>query len=336
MPSRAQLPVIMKSNIPWRTQSNGFENQQMPSGSVAILLGTLNGGRFLPLQLASFEAQDRADWRLLVSDDGSEDNTLALLTQFQKKHGMCRVKLRRGPGKGFVANFLSLICDPELKSDYYALSDQDDVWDPGKLTRARSFLMNAPADIPVVYCSRTRLIDEQGVEIGLSPRFKKPPHFRNALVQSIAGGNTIVFNERTRQILMQAGTDVDTAAHDWWVYLATTAVGGKVFYDLVPTVSYRVHSRNLIGSNRSFSSRVRRAHMLWQDRFKDWSDWNIRALERIADSMTEDNKETLELFRRSRQLGLLPRVCGLIRSGIYRQTLLGNIGLIVAALVKKI
>jgi len=326
----------MPPDIACPIQPNGFENQQMPSGSVAILLCTLNGARFLPLQLASFESQDVADWRLFVSDDGSDDATPTLLAEFQKKHGACRVKLRRGPGRGFVANFLSTICDPALTSDYYALSDQDDVWAAHKLSRARSFLMNAPSDVPVLYCSRTCLIDEQGVEIGLSPLFKKPPHFRNALTQSIAGGNTMVFNEKARQVLMQAGPDVKTAAHDWWVYLTTTAVGGKVFYDPVPTVSYRVHSRNLIGSNRSFVSQISRAGMLWQGRFKSWSDLNIRALERIENSMTEENRKTFDLFRRSRKLSPLPRAYGLIRSGVYRQTLLGNIGLLAAALVGKI
>jgi len=327
----------MPPDISCRTQSNGFDSQRMPSGSVAILLCTLNGARFLPLQLASFEAQDLAEWRLFVSDDGSADDTLPLLMEFQKKHGARRVNIRRGPGKGFVANFLSLICDPTLQSDYYALSDQDDVWEAHKLSRARSFLMNAPGDVPCVYCSRTRLIDEDGVEIGLSPLFRKPAHFRNALVQSIAGGNTMVFNEKTRSILMQAGADVDIAAvHDWWIYLVTTAVGGRIFYDSFPTVAYRVHAGNLIGSNRSFGSRLQRAYMLWNGCFRAWSDLNVRALERIQGAMPEENKKTFELFRRSRNLSLLPRLCGLLRSGIYRQTTLGNIGLILAALMKKI
>ena len=102
----------------------------MPSGSVAILLCTFNGARFLPMQLASFEAQDHQDWRLFVSDDGSEDSTLGLAEAFRKKHGADRVFIRKGPQKGFVANFLSLICDPAVNGDYYAFSDQDDVWLP--------------------------------------------------------------------------------------------------------------------------------------------------------------------------------------------------------------
>jgi glycosyltransferase involved in cell wall biosynthesis len=308
----------------------------MSSGSIAILLCTFNGARFLPAQLASYEAQDFTDWRLVASDDGSSDDTVALLEGFQKKHGADRIEIRYGPQKGFVANFLSLICDPAIKSEYYAFSDQDDVWHPQKLSRARQFLRNAPADQPVVYCSRTQLIDEQGKDIGLSTFYRKRPHFRNALVQSLASGNTMVLNQKMRWLLMQVGADANAPAHDWLVYMTITAVGGKILYDSVPTVSYRMHASNVIGSNDTAGALAVRARLLWQGRFRKWAEMNVAVLERIESLMTDENRATFELFRRSRKLSLLPRAYGLIRSGIYRQSRLGNIGLAVAALTGRI
>jgi glycosyltransferase involved in cell wall biosynthesis len=318
------------------TPSNSLQDGSAPAGSIAILLCTYNGARFLAPQLASYEAQDFAGWQLFVSDDGSTDDTLGLLKAFQNKHGAERVSIRRGPCKGFVANFLSLICDPAIKSDYYALSDQDDVWEPGKLSRARQFLSAAPADEPVIYCSRTRLIDEQGEEIRLSTYYKKTPHFRNALVQSLASGNTMVFNEKMRWLLMQAGPDVKVPSHDWWLYLANAAVNGKIIYDSHPTVAYRMHGSNVIGSNDSALAKVLRARLLWQGRFRSWADMNVAALERIESLMTDESRTTLELFRRSRTSPLVPRVSGLMRSGVYRQSLLGDLGLLAAAIVGKI
>ena len=312
--------------------SGRFEKQQIASGSVAILLCTFNGARFLPLQLASFESQSLQDWCLFVSDDGSTDDTLALLKEFQLRHGAGRVQVRDGPGKGFVANFLSLICDPSLESDYYALSDQDDVWAPDKLARSRSYLMTVLAGVPGVYCSRARMIDEQGAELGFTPLYKKAPDFRNALVQNIAIGNTMMFNEETRRILMQAGADVNAAVHDWWIYLAITAVGGRIYFDPYPSVAYRIHARNLIGSNEG---RWRRYQTLL-NRFKSWNDLNIEALTRVQGSMLDENKKVFELFRRSRKSGLLPRVFGLLRSGIYRETMRDNVELALAALSGKI
>jgi len=306
------------------------------SEPIAILLCTFNGARFLAQQLASYEAQDVCDWRLFASDDGSQDATLSLLQDFQKKHGADKVQIRHGPRRGFVANFLSLVCDPAVQGAYYAFSDQDDIWLPDKLTRARRFLINAGSDNPAVYCSRTRLIDENGREIGLSPLFKKPPSFRNALTQSIAGGNTMMLNEAGRQLLRRAGADVSCASHDWWVYLAVTAVGGTLFYDAAPSIFYRVHARNVIGSNRTLAAQLWRARMLWHGRFKSWADMNVAALERIESEMTVENRRIFALFRSSRKQSLVPRVRGLLRAGIRRQTLLGNIGLAAAAIVGKV
>jgi glycosyltransferase involved in cell wall biosynthesis len=326
----------MPPDVSHSTPSNGNEPRPGQSGSIAILLCTYNGARFLPLQLASYEAQDFADWRLFVSDDGSTDGTRSLLEAFQKRHGADRISIRQGPRRGFVANFLSLICDPALKADYYALSDQDDIWDAHKLARARQFLMDAPADEPVVYCSRTRLIDEDGTEIGLSTYYRKTPHFRNALVQSLASGNTVVLNQKMRWLLTQAGADAKVPAHDWWIYLLITAVGGKILYDDFPTVSYRMHSRNVIGSNESAAAKMRRARLLLQGRYKGWADMNVAALERVESLMTAENKATFDLFRRSRKKNVVPRLCGIVRSGVYRQSRLGDLGLLAAAIAGKI
>ena len=45
---------------------------------IAVLMCTLNGAQFLPAQLASLEQQTHANWRLIVSDDGSTDATLKI------------------------------------------------------------------------------------------------------------------------------------------------------------------------------------------------------------------------------------------------------------------
>jgi glycosyltransferase involved in cell wall biosynthesis len=326
----------MASNPANLHRPSDLTQQQAASAPIAILLCTYNGAQFLPQQLASYEAQDFTDWCLFASDDGSQDATLSLLEAFQKKHGAERVEIRSGPRRGFVANFLSLICDPSINGRCYALSDQDDVWQPDKLSRAVAALSAAPAVEPTVYCSTTRLIDENGADIRLSLQYKKPPHFRNALTQSLASGNTIVLNEPARQLLMRAGPDVNVASHDWWIYLAITAAGGRMVYDGAPTVGYRMHASNIIGSNRSAGARMRRVGMLWQGHYKNWTDMHVGALTRLEDVMTEENRRTFEQFRHSRKRSMLPRAYGLLRTRVYRQTLLGNIGFLVAALTGKV
>ena len=97
-----------------------------------------------------------------------------------------------------------------------------------------------------------------------------------------------------------------------------------------------MHARNVIGENRSIGAQLLRARMLWHGRFQSWADMNVAALERIETDMTEENRRIFALFRSSRKQRLVPRVSGLLRAGIRRQTLLGNLGLAAAALVGKI
>jgi glycosyltransferase involved in cell wall biosynthesis len=304
--------------------------------NVAILLCTYNGARFLPAQLASFDDQTWRDWRLFASDDGSSDETAAILAQHQKTLGSNRMQIRNGPRRGFVANFLSLVCDPSIDADYYAYSDQDDIWEPEKLARAIDVLEKVPPHVPAVFGSRTRLIRDDGREFGLSPLFRHKPEFRNALVQSIAGGNTMVINAAAREHLMAGGARLNLPGHDWWTYLVTTAVGGQVHYDPTPLVKYRVHPGNIMGSNAGALNHARRLHMVARGRYRQWIDLNVTALKPLRSRMTPENQALFDLFCEARNRSFVGRQIGLLKTGIYRQTPLGNVGLIIASLLKKL
>ncbi|HEX2549461.1 MAG TPA: glycosyltransferase, partial [Gammaproteobacteria bacterium] len=125
---------------------------------VAILLCTYNDKYFLPKQLVSYITQTHQNWELHVSNDGDLPDTLQTLNHFQKKCTQL-VKLREGPKQGFALNFLSLSCDENIKANYFAFSDQDDIWENDKLSRAISYLKTISAEIPAIYCSRTTLIN---------------------------------------------------------------------------------------------------------------------------------------------------------------------------------
>lgn len=312
------------------------KNHHSDQPKVAILLCTYHGQNYLAEQLDSFAAQSYRNWEVWASDDGSMDDTHAILEDYQKKWPTGQLSIHYGPAEGFVANFLSLTCKASIDADYYAYSDQDDVWETYKLERAVKWLQTVPEHMPALYCSRTRLVDVQNNEIGVSPLFKKPPSFTNALMQNIGGGNTMVFNSAARKLLREAGEKVSIVTHDWWAYMVVTGCGGRVFYDAEPTLRYRQHSSNLIGGNTSWPSRLKRMGMLFQGQFRRWNDNNIRSLRSISHLLTPQNREILERFAAARQMSLFPRLFHLKKSGIHRQTLLGNIGLVFAATFRKI
>jgi hypothetical protein len=116
----------------------------------------------------------------------------------------------------------------------------------------------------------------------------------------------------------------------------TAASGGHVYYDVYPSVRYRQHTRNVIGSNLGFAARIRRLRMLKQGRFRHWSDLNVAALTRLRPHMSAENQQTFDLFCGARHEPLLQRATMFIEAGVYRQTLLGNLGLAAAVVFKKI
>jgi glycosyltransferase involved in cell wall biosynthesis len=317
-------------------QSDFFAGTRTGRAKVAILLCTYNGQRYLAEQLDSFASQTHTCWALWASDDGSADDTRAILEGYQRKWPAGRVSIERGPARGFAANFLSLTCKAGIEADYYAYSDQDDIWDPNKLERALKWLETVRQDTPALYCARTRLVDADNNEIGMSPLFSKPPSFANALMQNIGGGNTMVFNNAARKLLLEAGENLPIITHDWWAYMVVTGCGGKVFYDSEPTLRYRQYGGNLVGMNSSWSDRIKRIRMLWQGGFRHWNNCNIKALRALSHRLTPENLDMLERFAKAGELGLIPRLIHLKRIGIYRQTRLGNLGLVAAAVFGKL
>lgn len=303
---------------------------------VAVLMCTHNGAEFLPQQLDSLANQTHRFWSLYVSDDGSKDQTLLLLQSYADAWGNGKCTLFKGPQRGFVWNFLALTCNEDIQADYFAWSDQDDIWATKKLAVAIEWLQNIPSAVPALYCGRTQIICELGRQHGLSPLFHRPPSFQNALVQSIAGGNTMVFNQAARRLIMEAGPHVLVPSHDWWCYQLVSGVGGAIYYDHQPHVLYRQHQCNLIGSNNSWRARIRRVVMTLQGRFSQWNTQNIHALDSMGHRLGEEQRHTLALFKKARQQCLPARITSLYRARLYRQTLLGNLGFVFAALLNKV
>jgi glycosyltransferase involved in cell wall biosynthesis len=300
---------------------------------IVILLAAFNGAAHITEQLESFVAQSHRNWELVVSDDGSTDATTDVVQRFGCAVPQ-KVSLIEGPRRGFWQNFLSLLRRAEqLDGDLFAYSDQDDIWLPEKLERAAEWLaVNGPSEVPRLYFSRTALIEEDGTPAGLSPLFRRPPSFQNALVQNMGGGNTMVMNRAAMLLLAQTPQDVNLIAHDWWTYQVVTGAGGKAFYDPVPSLKYRQHERNLIGSNKGPRQRLLRAVAFANRRMKGWNDVNLEALDKMRSLLSQPALTTLDRFALARRSPLPRRIYLLRRSGIYRQNARETIGVFLGAI----
>jgi glycosyltransferase involved in cell wall biosynthesis len=302
---------------------------------VAILMCTYNGQAFLREQVDSFIVQTCKDFHLWVSDDRSTDNTVAILDGYKEKLDN-RLSVVQGPKQGFAENFLTLICNQDVKAEYYAYSDQDDIWHADKMELAVKWLETVPKDIPALYGARSVWIDEKNNELGLSNLFVGPFGFKNAIVQNVAAGNTMVFNQAACDLIREAGTGIHVAFHDWWTYIVIAGSGGKIFIDQTPVLRYRQHGNNVIGCNNGFKAKLVRLKRLLSGHMRYWNTQHIKALSKIKHRLSKENSKVFDLFATSRDKWLLPRVIGIYKSGIYRQTQLGNIALVIAAFLRKL
>jgi len=303
--------------------------------NLAIILCTKNGEEFLNHQLESIEKQDFRNFDLFISDDSSSDNTNKIIGSFKKISKIKNIFILKGPNKGFAINFIKTLNNIKNKYDYFAFSDQDDIWQPNKLSSAIDALNTLDAKLPNLYCSRTINIDEKGNKIGISPLFNKKPSFRNALVQSIAGGNTMVFNSLSANALAEIDLNFEIISHDWLLYQIVSGSNGKVIYDQNPKILYRQHSKNIIGSNNNLLAIFNRVLLMLRGEFAGWIKSNEFHLERHP-KITAKNKLIIESFKKLSSWNIFERLFIFFKIGLYRQTLFGNVSMLVAVLLKKL
>ena len=309
---------------------------QKRSPHLAILMCTYNGENFLEEQLDSIENQDYKNWTLYVNDDGSKDATLDILKRYQKKWGNKKLHIRRGPQKGFSQNFLQIITDKKIKADLYFLSDQDDVWMPHKLSHTIKKLSKLDLLKPALYCARTTYVSSDAQKIiGESELFLKPPSFRNAIVQSLAGGNTMAFNNALKNFVSQ-NIEIEVISHDWWLYLVNELIGGKTLYDAESTILYRQHSNSLIGANTGIMAKLRRLKMLLRGVYRNYNSLHLSVLNTINLPTTKAKLKLINDFYINRNKGLFRRIRMIRKLGIYRQTLDTHLGLYLGAIFNKL
>ncbi len=221
---------------------------------VDVLVATYNGALYLSQQLDSVLSQSGVDVRLVIRDDGSSDATPAILQEYARKYPeRVILLLKSGDARGATANFLALLAH-DSDAAYFAFCDQDDVWAPDRLLRAVQQLEAIDAG-PRLYCSALTYVDSVLNMLGDSSRAVLPG-FRNALVENIAQGCTMVFDADLRR-LVAARLPSRAAIHDWWLYLVAAAFG-RVIYDPVPSLFYRQHGANEVGGNFSLWQKIRK------------------------------------------------------------------------------
>lgn len=222
---------------------------------IDILLSTYNGERFLREQIDSLLQQSFTDWKLLIRDDGSIDNSVAIIAEYAKSFPKKIAILSDNAGNlGPAFSFEKLLA--ASTAPYIMFCDQDDVWLPNKikitLEKMREMEQKYGKDLPLLVHTDLQVVDSHLKVIANSMweymQFK--PEISESDMHFLAVGNcvtgcTVMINQKAKQISLPFHKRI--IMHDAYIALCVMKYG-KVSYSPIPTIKYRQHGKNECGA----------------------------------------------------------------------------------------
>lgn len=274
----------------------------MTMKKVCVLLAVYNGERYLKEQIDSILKQKGVEVFLLIRDDGSKDNSHTILKEYEKLNN---VEVIYGKNVGCADSFRGLLEAAYNKLsdvDYFAFSDQDDVWLPEKLSVACSVVEKMDETKPCVYCSNVLAVDAQLQAIGL--RWKPEQTFINkaqSLVCSMAHGCTMLFNRKVVE-LFHKYPPRKLVLHDLWVMNMCMFLG-DVYYDPKSYILYRQHGNNVLGAKNTLRAKLKSRwksfkHLMGQHEKEGEANEMLYTLNEV---LTDDDKEMIGIVANYRK-----------------------------------
>lgn len=222
--------------------------------NVLVLMSTYNGEAYLRKQLDSILHQEKVNVHLMVRDDGSTDQTCAILAEYAEKFP--NMEWQTSENVGFVRSF-SILAEKALgyptPIDYYAFSDQDDIWMPNKLKTACRYLEDSDQKTPLLFSSNSLFVDDNMSVLGTF--HMETPHYtkQNVMIYPTEQGCSMVFNRSA--LVLYDENPPKYAWHDRWMCLICNFLGKSV-YCQSPLFYYRIHGGNMIGKKQKFWDRI--------------------------------------------------------------------------------
>lgn len=219
--------------------------------TVSVLMSTYNGEKFLREQIDSILNQKDVEVTLVIRDDGSFDSTCNIVKEYCRNND--NIVFYQGKNVGVGKSFMKLLYKAP-KSDYYAFSDQDDVWMEDKISRAIDVIIEKESrnNKPILYASNQMIFDESGKTVGYRFDEMPPIDLYNCLVTfNWLNGCTMVFNADLYSFLVDRKRRpyervIRTRIHDTWVHYVANIVG-EIVYDNESRIAYRLHDNNEVG-----------------------------------------------------------------------------------------
>lgn len=233
---------------------------------ISVCMATYNGEKYLEDQIKSILGQLGDLDELIVSDDGSTDNTLRILDSYSSKDS--RVRVVHGPSNGLISNFENALSF--AKGEYVFLSDQDDVWVDSKVRNTMNVLKRS-----VMVISDCTVTDDKLNTLASS--FYRLNGSRNGVLKNLYKNSYLGCCMAFRRELLDLALPLpkNIPMHDWWFGMVAEQHFNVTFIE-DNLVKYRRH-----GNNASITSEVSRNSLLTKIKYRYNLVSNLLKLKRV-------------------------------------------------------
>ncbi len=241
-----RIPTEQKADI------NGADMDK-----IEVLMAVYNGSAYIREQIDSILNQTYENWHLTISDDGSTDGTDLIADEYAAKYPEQITRVYSGVRFGNARDHFMWLSE-NCTSRYMLYSDQDDVFNPEKMSRLMDAMQNAERqwgrDLPILVFSDQTVVDEKlnVIEPSLM-RCQKQAFdsfdYHALLIQNVVTGGAMMVNRPLCSLAVQCRSRERIIMHDWWM-AATAARFGKIIYLDEPLSLYRQHGGNSVGAKR--------------------------------------------------------------------------------------
>ena len=178
--------------------------------SISVAMATFNGEKYIEEQIDSIINQLETIDELIISDDGSSDNTINIIKKYKKSDD--RIKLYYGPKNGVKQNFANAI--NHCNGKYIFLADQDDVWYDNKIDKVLDAFATSSATCVVhnadIVDENLKKIDKSYFEYRKSGKGKIKNIVKNTYI-----GCCMAFNSSIKEKILPIPNDIEM--HDQWI-----------------------------------------------------------------------------------------------------------------------
>ncbi|MCD8020991.1 MAG: glycosyltransferase family 2 protein [Clostridiales bacterium] len=205
---------------------------------ISVALAYYNGGHYIKEQLESILSQLKEEDEVVLSVDKAEDGSGTLLTGWAEKDA--RIQLLQGPAQGVVRNFEHAIS--HCSGDIIFLSDQDDIWKPGKVQKVMQAFERT--DYMAILHNGV-IVDKNGKETGEKTLFEmrgSRAGFLKNFIRNSYIGCCMAFRKELLPLILPIPENM--YMHDYWIGTAAECSGG-VGLMKEPLICYRRHDENV-------------------------------------------------------------------------------------------